>query len=135
MSVVMFFNNSEIFYQDLQVNICVFSQYLHISVIIQSSKITLDDMYGEFQTLLSKVKDWLTQTESVLQTHDTLLQQQQNSDFWVAKLQVQTVHVHSSVPLIRLLFLNSTFCILHNQILCLNSAISGKHRDQYKIVL
>ncbi|XP_053396069.1 dystrophin-like isoform X7 [Mercenaria mercenaria] len=55
---------------------------------LQSEEENVDVDFQNFQTLLMKLKDWLTQTEAVLHTHDTLLPQQQVADYWTGKLQM-----------------------------------------------
>ncbi|WAR08800.1 DMD-like protein, partial [Mya arenaria] len=52
-----------------------------------STPISPDEKFQDFQKKCMKLKEWLSQTDAVIQTHTSLLEEQQASDFWIAKLQ------------------------------------------------
>ncbi|XP_052240299.1 dystrophin-like isoform X2 [Dreissena polymorpha] len=52
-----------------------------------TAPVNVDEKFTQFQTQCLKVKDWMSQTESLLQTHDSLPAEHQVSDFWISKLQ------------------------------------------------
>ncbi|XP_052810329.1 dystrophin-like isoform X2 [Mya arenaria] len=58
-----------------------------IQTLQASTPISPDEKFQDFQKKCMKLKEWLSQTDAVIQTHTSLLEEQQASDFWIAKLQ------------------------------------------------